>query len=58
MNPDLGRAAFRIGVFVALTSAVLIVTQPSGSAERAISLWMFVVALGFLGGVTLLVRRS
>ncbi len=58
MSPELGRAAIRIGMFVALTSGVLVLTRPPGSAERAISLWMLLVAVGFLGGVVLLIRRS
>ena len=58
VSPDLARAAVRIGVFVALTSGILAVTGPRDSAERAISWLMFVLALGFLGGVALRIRRS
>jgi len=48
MNTQLARAGLRIGVFIALTSGVLALMEPRGSAEQAISLWTLLAAVTFL----------
>jgi len=58
MSPEFGRAAFRIGIFIALTSGVLFMTRPVGSPERAITLVMLIVAVTFLGVIVALAHRS
>jgi len=56
MNTQLARAGLRIGVFIALTSGVLALMEPRGSAEQAISLWTLLAAVTFLAVVGVRLR--
>ncbi len=58
MSPELGQAWFRIAVFIALISCVLIPFQAPGSAEFVISVTSFVIGLIFMAVVAFAVRRS
>lgn len=58
MHLQLARAGLRIGMFVALTSGVLALVEPRGSAEQAISLWTLLAALLFLVVVVVRMRRT
>ncbi|MGH2426159.1 MAG: hypothetical protein ACRDF1_07745 [bacterium] len=58
MHPQLVRAGLRIGMFIALTSGVLALVEPRGSAEQAISFWMLLVAVLFLAVVVVRMRRT
>lgn len=58
MHPQLVRAGLRIGMFVALTSGVLALVEPRGSAEHVISLWTWLAALLFLAVVVVRMRRT
>lgn len=58
MHPQLVRAGLRIGMFVALTSGVLALVEPRGSAEQVISLWTLLAALLFLAVVVVRMRRT
>ncbi len=58
MSPELGQAWFRIAVFIALVSAVLIPFQKPGSAEFVISVVSLMIGLIFIAVVAFVVRRS
>ena len=58
MNPDAGRAWFRIAITITLVSAVLVyVTQP-GTAERIVSIITLLIGLLFIGTIVVLIRRN
>lgn len=54
MRPEVGRAGFRIGCLLILTSAVLLVFLQPGSAEYSITLLTLFMGLIFAGVVALL----
>jgi hypothetical protein len=56
MNAGLGRATFRIPVFLLVCSVVLVILEPRGSAEFFISLLTLFVAIIFLIAVAVVVR--
>ena len=56
MNSGLGLAAFRIGFFILLVSGGLLLFLEPGSAEQAITLLMFLLAVLFLAVIVVLVR--
>lgn len=58
MNPELGQAWFRVAVFVAFVSAVLIPFETPGSAEFVISVTSLVIGLAFIALIAVVVRRS
>jgi hypothetical protein len=58
MDSNLGRAGFRIGVFVVLLSGGLLLVLQKGTAEYLLMQVMFVLGLIFLGVIVLAVRLS
>ena len=58
MSPELGRAAFRLGMLIVAPAVALLLMLQPGTAEHSITIVTLAVGLMFLVGVTLLVRRS
>jgi hypothetical protein len=58
MNPDLGRAWFRIALTITLLSAMLVFFTESGTAERVVSIITLLIGLLFIGTIVVLVRRN
>jgi hypothetical protein len=58
MNPDAGRAWFRIAVTITLVSAVLVFVTKSGTAERVVSVITLIIGLLFIGTLIVLIRRD
>jgi len=58
MDSNLGRAGFRIGVFVVLTSGGLLLVLPKGTAEYLLMQVMFVLGLLFLVVIILIIRLT
>lgn len=58
MNPDAGRAWFRIAMTITVVSAVLVFLTESGTAERVVSEITLVIGLLFIGTIIVLVRRD
>ena len=58
MNPELGQGWFRIAVFIALTSAVLILFQQPCTAEFVITVTSLVIGLIFIAVVVIAVKWS
>lgn len=56
MSSDLGHAAFRLGFFIVFVAGVLLLFEPSGSAEQAITVLTLVIGLVFLAIVAFMVR--
>ncbi|HXD08509.1 MAG TPA: hypothetical protein VN653_00500 [Anaerolineales bacterium] len=58
MNPEAGRAWFRIAMTITLASAVLVYLTEPGSAERIVSTLTLLMGLLFIGTILVLVRRN
>ena len=58
MNPEAGRAWFRIALTITLMSAVLISFTDSGTAERIVSAITLLIGLLFIGVIIFLIRRN
>jgi hypothetical protein len=58
MSPELGRAAFRLGMLIVAPAVGLLLVLTPGTAEHSITIVTLAIGLTFLAGVTLLVRRS
>ena len=58
MNPDAGRAWFRIAMTITLVSAVLVYFTEPGTAERVVSIITLLIGLLFIGTIIVLVRRD
>jgi len=58
MNPDIGRAWFRIATTITLVSAVLIFLTEPGTAERVVSVITLLIGLLFNGTIIFLIRRN
>jgi hypothetical protein len=58
MNPEAGRAWFRIAVTITLVSAVLVFVTKSGTAERVVSVITLIIGLLFIGTIIVLIRRD
>jgi hypothetical protein len=58
MNPDAGRAWFRIAMTITLVSAVLVFFTEPGTAERVVSIITLLVGLLFIGTIIVLIRRD
>ncbi len=54
MTPEAGRAGFRIGCLLILTSAVLLLFLEPGSAEHSITLLTLFMGLIFAGTIAVL----
>lgn len=58
MNPDAGRAWFRIATTITLVSAVLVFLTGPGTAERVVSVITLLLGLVFTGAIIVLIRRN
>ncbi len=58
MNPDVGRAWFRIATTISVLSAVLVFLTKPGTAERVVSVITLLIGLVFIGTIILLIRRD
>jgi hypothetical protein len=58
MNPEAGRAWFRIAVTITLVSAVLVFVTKSGTPERVVSVITLIIGLLFIGTIIVLIRRD
>ncbi len=56
MSAGLGHAAFRLGFFIIFVAGILLLLEPNGSAEQAITFLTFVIGLVFVIIVAVLVR--
>lgn len=58
MNSNLGRATFRIPVFLLVCALVLIFLEPRGSAEFYISVLTLIVAILFIIAIAVVLRLT
>jgi hypothetical protein len=58
MNPEAGRAWFRIAMTITLVSAVLVYFTEPGTAERVVSIITLLIGLLFSGTIIVLIRRD
>lgn len=58
MNPDFGRAWFRIATTITVVSAVLVFLTEPGTAERVVSVITLLIGLIFIGTIIFLIRRE
>ena len=58
MNPEVGRAWFRIAVMITLVSAVLVYFTEPNTAERIVSIITLLIGLLFIGTIIVLIRRD
>ena len=58
MNPDFGRAWFRIALTITVVSAVLVFFTEPGTAERVVSVITLLIGFIFIGTIILLIRRD
>ncbi|MBI4757628.1 MAG: hypothetical protein HY871_04830 [Chloroflexi bacterium] len=58
MNPQIGKAAFRIAIFVTGTAAVLLPFQEPGTAEFGVTILTVLIGLAAIGVIAFVVRRS
>ena len=58
MNPDFGRAWFRIATTITVLSALLVFFTEPGTAERVVSVITLLIGLLFIGTIILLIRRD
>jgi hypothetical protein len=58
MNPEAGRAWFRIATMITVVSAVLVYFTEPGSAERVVSVITLFIGLLFILTIIVLVRRN
>jgi uncharacterized membrane protein len=58
MNPDFGRAWFRIAITITVVSAVLVFFTEPGTAERVVSVITLLIGLIFIGTIIFLIRRD
>jgi hypothetical protein len=56
MDPHLGQAGFRIGMFLALTAGGMLFFLQPGTAEFSITVITLLIGLMFIGLVAVLVR--
>jgi len=58
MDPQIGRAGFRIAFFMTFVSAILLLVVKPGTAEFGVAVLTIAIGLIFIGAVAFLVRRS
>jgi hypothetical protein len=58
MNPDFGRAWFRIATTITVVSAILVFFTEPGTAERVVSVITLLIGFLFIGTIILLIRRD
>ncbi len=56
MSPQMGQMAFRVGMFITVTTVALLFVLRPGSAEFGVTVVTLLVGLAFLGLVGLFVR--
>ena len=56
MNPQTGRATFRLPIFLLVCSLVLLFLEPRGSAEFYITVVTLIVAVLFIAAIALVLR--
>ena len=57
MDPQIGRAVFRIAFYIAFIAGLLLLILKPGSAEFGVALMALVVGLIFIAVVIFVVRR-
>jgi len=57
MDPQIGRAVFRIAFYIAFTAAALLLILKPGSAEFGVALLALLVGLIFIAVVIFVLRR-
>jgi hypothetical protein len=58
MNPEAGRAWFRIAMMITVVAAVLVYLTEPGTAERVVSAITLLMGLLFIGVIIVLIRRK
>ena len=58
MNPDAGRAWFRIATAITLISIVLVFLTEPGTAERVVSVITLLIGLLFIATIVVIIRRN
>ena len=58
MNPEAGRAWFRVALMITLVSAALVYFNEPGTAEQVVSVMTLLIGLLFIGVIVVLVRRN
>ena len=58
MNPDAGRAWFRIATAITLISTVLVFLTEPGTAERVVSVITLLIGLLFIATIVVIIRRN
>ncbi len=58
ISPQMGQAAFRLGMFITLVAGVLALVTDAGTPEKSVSILMFGVGIAFLALVAYLARRK
>jgi hypothetical protein len=58
MNPEAGRAWFRVAIMITVISALLVYFTESGTAERVVSELTLLIGLLFTGAIIVWVRRN
>ena len=58
MNPDFGRAWFRIATTITVVSAALVYSTEPGTAGRVVSVITLLMGLLFIGVIVILIRRN
>jgi hypothetical protein len=56
MNPEAGRAWFRIAIMITFVSSALVYFTEPGTAEKVVSVITLLIGLLFIGIIVLLVR--
>ncbi len=58
MNPEVLKAFFRVGIFVAGLALILMFVEPRASAEFVVSTCSLLIGLALVGGVVLVSRLT
>jgi hypothetical protein len=58
MNPEAGRAWFRVAIMITVISALLVYFTEPGTAERVVSELTLLIGLLFTGAIIVWVRRN
>jgi hypothetical protein len=56
LDPGLGKAALRLSLFIIVLAAGLLVFQPPGTPQFAITVFTLLIGLAFFGLVVVVVR--
>jgi hypothetical protein len=58
VDPQIGKTAFSLGLFITVPAAALLLFQPPGSSEQLITAATLIIGLVYLTVVSVVVRRS